>query len=207
MNPIFVVGLTGPTGAGKSTVCRILQDSGISIIDADEIARAVTAKNTRGFTALVLNFGNEILTEDGDLDRRKLAQIAFSSKENTTLLNDITHPLITIEIRKIVRNLRQNNEKLAILDAPLLFESGINAMCHFTAAVTAPYELRLQRIVQRDGLDPELAAQRMSVQYLSEFYERRADYVIENNGSNEELLEKVRKFEIEIRRLANEARR
>lgn len=173
------LGLTGPTGAGKTTVARLLEQNGIPLVDADAIARTVTEKGSPVLSALADTFGKDILFPDGSLDRRALAAVAFSSKENTEKLNAVTHPAILARIR---RALADATGDAVILDAPLLFETGLDALCDHTVAVVADEAVRLARITARDGISEEAAKKRMAVQPDTAFYAARADILLYNNG-------------------------
>lgn len=173
------LGLTGPTGAGKSTVARLLEQNGIPLVDADAIARTVTEKGSPVLSALADTFGKDILFPDGSLDRRALAAVAFSSKENTEKLNAVTHPAILARIR---RALADATGDAVVLDAPLLFETGLDTLCDYTAAIVADEAVRLARITARDGISEEEAKKRMAVQPDTAFYAARADILLYNNG-------------------------
>lgn len=173
------LGLTGPTGAGKSTVARLLEQNGIPLVDADAIARTVTEKGSPVLSALADTFGKDILFPDGSLDRRALAAVAFSSKENTEKLNAVTHPAILARIR---RALADATGDAVVLDAPLLFETGLDALCDHTVAIVADEAVRLARITARDGISEEAAKKRMAVQPDTAFYAAHADILLYNNG-------------------------
>lgn len=173
------LGLTGPTGAGKSTVARLLEQNGIPLVDADAIARTVTEKGSPVLSALADTFGKDILFPDGSLDRRALAAVAFSSKENTEKLNAVTHPAILARIR---RALADATGDAVVLDAPLLFETGLDALCDHTVAIVADEAVRLARITARDSISEEAAKKRMAVQPDTAFYAARADILLYNNG-------------------------
>lgn len=173
------LGLTGPTGAGKSTVARLLEQNGIPLVDADAIARTVTEKGSPVLSALADTFGKDILFPDGSLDRRALAAVAFSSKENTEKLNAVSHPAILARIR---RALADATGDAVVLDAPLLFETGLDALCDHTVAIVADEAVRLARITARDGISEEAAKKRMAVQPDTAFYAAHADILLYNNG-------------------------
>lgn len=173
-----VIGLTGPTGAGKSTVAAAFRELGCAVVDADVLAREAV-QDPECLEALCREFGSDIMSADGALDRHLLAKRAFSSPERTERLNQITHPAITKESVRRIGELRKGGAKAVILDAPLLFESGADSLCNTTIAVTAPPETRLKRIMRRDGITEEAARERMSVQSPNEFYEKRAGYVFD----------------------------
>lgn len=205
MNNIYVVGLTGPTGAGKSTVAEFFAGRGLKIIDADKAARDITAPGCYALAELGMAFGSDIIKADGTLDRKLLASRAFSDEKKHKLLNDITHPFITMSIRRAVKALSDAGEKIAVIDAPLLFESGIDIICDKTVAVVADADIRLGRIIIRDELESSAAVQRMSVQNSADYYKNLADIIIENDGSLSELEELANQVVDEIRRSADEA--
>ncbi len=187
MNDLFVVGLTGPTGAGKSTVAAVLAQHGCTIIDADELSRQAVAPDSPCLAALVTHFSERILLPDGSLDRRKLAAAAFASAEETAALNAIVHPEVIRMNNELLANARKQGKDIAVIDAPLLFEAGLGGSCHCTVAVLAPHEQRLQRICHRDRLTVEQAQNRMRAQPTDEYYEQRATVVIRNTGDERAL--------------------
>ncbi|MBQ3692260.1 MAG: dephospho-CoA kinase [Clostridia bacterium] len=136
-------------------------------------------------------FGNDILKPDGTLDRQRLAKKAFSSKENAQLLNDITHPWIFLQVMKMCRENIDSGNKKIVFDAPLLFESRSEIMCDCVVSVTAPKEVRMQRLLKRDGLTREQLEKRMSVQQSDEFYIAKSDFVIDGSKSLEEIKSEV----------------
>lgn len=176
----FIIGLTGQTGAGKSTVAKILEENGLFIINADSVAREVVEKGEPTLLKLANSFGDDILNSDGTLNRKLLASRAFSSRENTDLLNSITHPAITERIRLKIFQAFENGEKAVVIDAPQLFESGENEMCDIIVTVAAPLEIRLHRIMNRDGVTEDEAALRINAQLSEEYYIKNSDIVIRN---------------------------
>ncbi len=192
-----VLGLTGPTGAGKSTVAAALKKLGCAVIDADRLAREATAM-PECLAALQKEFGADIVGEDGALDRRLLAGRAFANPERTETLNRIIHPVV---IRESVRRLREARETgclAVILDAPLLFESGADSLCDTTVAVVAPDASRAKRIMARDGITAEQAEERMRAQHGISYYAEHADYTFDGtvgwdafDGAVKALLERI----------------
>ena len=172
----FTIGLTGQTGAGKGYVGRYLETLGFNVLDTDVYARKICEKNSPVLSLLANKFGNDIII-NGALDRRLLADRAFASPEATEKLNSITHPAILELCRK---------EAVfpSVLDAPLLFESKGDKMCYKTIAVLAPKELRLERIMKRDGITKERALARMNAQRDEEFYKTNSDFTVINDGLN-----------------------
>ena len=177
-----VLGLTGPTGSGKSAVADVLKAHGAVIIDADKVARDVVEKGEPCLAALVEAFGTEILNPDETLNRRALAAKAFASDEQTALLTALTHPFILARMRKELAEAEKAGAKLIVVDAPLLFESGFDRVCDKTVAVLARREARLSRICARDGISEKAAAERMARQPDDEFYAARATRLIRNDG-------------------------
>ena len=184
----MIIGLTGQTGAGKSTVSDFLLKKGMFVIDCDEVSREVTKKGSELVLNLAKAFGNEILEDDLSLNRGKLASIAFSSREKTELLNSITHPVIFNAIKE---KIKQNNEKIIVLDAPTLFESGADKLCDKIISVICSEEKRLERIVKRDNLSAQQAKKRINAQYDNDFYTKKSDAVIENNENIDDIENKI----------------
>lgn len=178
-----VIGLTGPTGSGKSTVCGHLQKLGCSLVDSDKIAREAV-QDAEVLQALCKTFGNDILQEDGTLNRRVLAARAFANKEETAKLNGITHPWIVRRIGEYLDKLKKNACPAVLLDASQLFEAHAETLCDTVWVVTAPADERLRRICTRDGIDEAAAQRRMSVQLSDEFFAEHADHVIVNTDAD-----------------------
>lgn len=170
----FTIGLTGPTGAGKGYVGEELKKRGFKIIDCDYYVRKAEEKGSPVLEELAAEFGDDILT-DGELNRRLLAQRAFESKEKTDALNRIVHP-------KVIELCRQQADGLCVLDAPQLFEANAQDDCYKVITVVAPDEMRLERILKRDNLTARQAFIRMNAQFDNDYYIKRSDYVIYNDG-------------------------
>ncbi len=182
VNATRVIGLTGPTGAGKSTVADVWRQAGVPIIDADRAARRVTEPNSACLEALAQAFSPAILHQDGTLDRQELAKRAFRDADSTALLNRITHPAIIAEMQRQLEHVADDGHDIAVLDAPLLYEAGADILCDTIVAVIAPADTRLARIIQRDGIDEDAARQRMAAQKSDEFYCREGVHIIRNDG-------------------------
>lgn len=171
----LIIGLTGPTGSGKSSASVAARKMGFKVIDCDKVARVAVEKGTKGLAALVNAFGEDILNPDETLNRKALAQKAFASSEKTNLLNKTLLPFISELV------IKQATGEFVLMDAPTLFESGMDSICDFTVAVLADEEIRLSRITERDNIDEAAARLRISAGKTEEFYKENADYIIYNN--------------------------
>lgn len=181
---MLTIGLTGQSGAGKGVFSEIfLKNEGTAVLDTDKVARAVTQKGQPCLDKLCRRFGNEILEEDGTLNRKKLAKIAFSDKEKHEALNKITHFHVMKRVRDWLSECEKNGVRYAVIDAPLLFESGADKLCDVTIGITAPYDVRLERVKARDGIDEENAVIRLNSQPNDEFFRENCDILLENNAS------------------------
>ncbi len=187
---IPVIGLTGQTGAGKSTVSGLLAENGVYCIDADILARKAV-ENPEVISALAEYFGSDIIV-DGSLDRHELARRAFSDAEKQRILNATVHPEVTRLAVEEIHKAEKSGANAALIDAALLFESDLTAICSFTVTVIAEKETRLERIMKRDSISREDALIRMNAQKDEEYYIGKADIVINNNGGN--LAEEIRKI-------------
>ncbi|MBQ2780560.1 MAG: dephospho-CoA kinase [Clostridia bacterium] len=188
-NDVLVIGLTGPSGAGKTQVVDLLTaDKHIVSIDMDKLAREVTAVGSDCLKKLAKTFSDTILNDDGSLNRKKLAEIAFASPQKTQMLNDITHPAIIAKTDRLLTQYREDPfVDAVILDAPLLLESGMDSICDKVIAVLADFETRVSRICARDGISEEAAKLRLARQHTDTFYADKADAVVYNNGDKDML--------------------
>ena len=186
----MIIGLTGGIASGKSTVSKYLAEKDFKVYDADKIAKDISEKKLVQ-EEIILTFGDKILDENGNVDRKKLKEIIFEDKEKLKQLNAIIHPKV-IDFYKELKE--KNTDKIIIFDVPLLFESGIDKFCDKILVVISDYEIQLDRIVERDKIDRELAAKIIKSQLSNEERIKKADVVIENNSSLEDLFEKVERF-------------
>ena len=182
-----VIGLTGGTGAGKGCVSTKFLQYNINSLDTDKVSREVCAKGTPCLKELVDIFGEIILNEDGTLNRKQLGSIVFSDREKLKVLNSISHRYILDASRKWLDTQKTDGRIAAIIDAPLLYESGFDSECDTVIAVISDKAIRSQRITARDNISTDDANKRMSNQGDDAFYTQKADYVITNNGSLDEL--------------------
>ncbi|MBP8718566.1 MAG: dephospho-CoA kinase [Candidatus Atribacteria bacterium] len=179
---MLIVGLTGGIVSGKTTIARMFQELGAQVIDADEIARKVVRPGEKAWQGIVEYFGPEILREDLEINRKKLADIVFSNKEKLAVLNRITHPEITLMIKKQINQLKNKYQKniICIVEAPLLFEAHLEDMMDKIIVVYLNREEQLKRLLLRNNLTREEAIQRIESQMPLEEKLSRADYVIDN---------------------------
>ncbi len=175
-----IIGLTGLTGAGKSTVAQKLMAYGCYHIDADKVARDVINNNENVKNKLKARFGDDVINADGTTNRPVLAARAFADRESTNDLNAITHPAVTEEIKSIIKDMQEVGYSGIIIDAIALFESGEDALCDFTVAVVAPKEIRLERIMKRDNITEEKALERINAQKDESFFTSKADFILWN---------------------------
>ena len=185
---MFVVGITGGIGSGKSAVTDHLETLGITVVDADKVARVVVEPGTSGLAAIVEHFGEDILLADGGLDRAALRKIVFDNPEERKVLEVITHPRIRDEI---ARQLSQASSPYVVLSSPLLLESGQNTFADYVVVVDVPEELQLKRTMARDDNSEALVKQIMAAQLDRQTRLARADTSITNDASLEELCERV----------------
>ena len=185
MVSVRILGVTGGTGSGKSLVCQILK-AGSKIIDADEITESFE-EGKRCVQQMVRFFGDDIVKADGELDRKKIAELVFKDKEMLLKLNHIVHKHVAAEIKKRVAALKEQGSGLVVLDVPIPVEEGFfdTAECIWTVVANA--DLRVERIMKRMNISEEQALTRINAQLSNKEYEEIADVIIENEGSYEEL--------------------
>lgn len=175
-----IFGLTGKTGAGKTTVSKLLSSMGFYVINGDLIARNVTSPGKSVLKELANAFGCDIIDEKGNLNRALLASRAFADKEATALLNSITHPHIRRDFEAEIEKAKEANYRKVVIDAAALLESDCKDLCSKIIVVSAPREIRLERILSRDGISLSQAETRMNAQFPDEYYEEKADIIIKN---------------------------
>ncbi len=186
-----IIGLTGPTGSGKSTVAAVAEKLGFAVIDCDKLSRLATEKGSDGLAALVSVFGEEILFADGNLNRKKLAEIAFSDKNETDKLNKTLLPYILDIIKLRIGLLSKGGAEKILLDAPTLYESGADVLCDSVIAVLSDSTLRRERILCRDSLTECDADTRLAASKSDSFYLERTNNVLYNNSDKESFVNKA----------------
>ena len=196
---MLIIGLTGATGAGKGLFGRNASEKhGALHIDTDKTARQVVEPRKPCLEEIKAYFGEGVINPDGSLDRKVLGRIVFSDAEKLSVLNGITHRYITAEVRETLSRAEKDGYKAAIIDAPLLFESGEDSLCDVTVGVIAQKNVRKQRIMNRDGITDEMAENRIASGKNSEFFKEKCDYILENNQSDTDFLAQADKLILEI---------
>jgi dephospho-CoA kinase len=184
----FVVGITGGIGSGKSAVTDYLETKGITVVDADKVARVVVEPGTSGLAAIAEHFGHDILLPDGTLNRAALRKIVFDNPDERKVLEGITHPRIREEI---ARQLSEAGSPYVVLASPLLLESGQSSFADYVVVVDVPESVQLSRTMTRDNNSKQLVKSIMAVQLDRETRLVRADTSISNEGTLEELHTRV----------------
>ena len=181
-----VIGITGPTGAGKSLFCSYLEELGCLHLDCDKIYHSLVNSPSECTRALESEFGQSVIKSDGSLDRVALGAIVFAPGADAlrAKLNEITHAFVLAEVRRAVKS---SEKTCAVIDAPLLFEADFDKECDFTVALLASPELRLSRLTLRDDRTAEALRARMAAAPADEFYSSRATYTVINDGDAEKL--------------------
>ena len=190
----MVIGITGGIGTGKSSVVEILKEKGYAVLSADAISHEIMTPDSSVVNRLRSVFGEEIICPDGTLNRKDLAQKAFSRPENTEKLNEIVQQAIKEELTARITRLKQEDPlQVIIAEIPLLYEAGWDDLCDSVWTITAEMDTRIRRIMQRDGVKKRVARVRMKYQMDEDEKIAKADIVIHNDGSLTELREKVEK--------------
>lgn len=190
----LVIGLTGSIGTGKSTIANKFRELNIPVIDADVIAREVVEPDTETYRKIVETFGEEILHDDRTLNRKALGSIVFSDEHKRKQLNAIIHPAIRKEMLRQRDDWIEKGKECIVLDIPLLYESKLT---HFVDKVIVVYvdeDVQLQRIVERDQSSKEEAKRRIAAQIPVAEKAKKADAVIDNNGTKEDSYAQLKKI-------------
>lgn len=182
------IGLTGNVASGKTTVSDRWREAGIRVIDADRLGHAVLAEDEAARDALVEAFGERILAADGSIDRAALGEMAFAGDDGVRRLNAIVHPPLLERLRAELERAQQVGETLVVVDAALIFEFGMEDDLDAVVLVTAPPEVRADRLRKTRGFDDERIARLMAAQMPDAEKESRSDYVVVNDGSIEDVV-------------------
>ena len=210
----MLVGLCGRSGSGKGYVSEKFAEGGIPAIDTDAVYRTMTSPSDKlspCMTELVKKFGSGIAKEDNSLDRAAMREIVFgdgeSAKNALAELNRITHKHILAETKRIAREMCRDGNDIVLIDAPVLYESGFDKYCEAVIAVTAPEETVVRRIMRRDGVTKEAALARLKTQKPVAELTERADYVIVNDGDDEQMEKAIDKCAMSLREICAERKR
>jgi dephospho-CoA kinase len=185
----YVIGLVGNIGSGKSTVLRMLERLGAETIDADQLVHEVMAKDSPVSRAIVDAFGEEILDEDGNVDRKRLGSVVFEDRQALTRLEQIVHPAVD---QLFVETVSSSDAPIIAVEAVKLIESGAHRLLSSLWLVTCPAEERLRRLVEDRGADPEEVKERLNAQMTEEDLAQWADVIIDNGASLEHTWEQVK---------------
>ena len=184
----MIIGITGGTGCGKTTLLKVIAEKGGLILDCDAIYHQLLATDASLLNAIENRFPGTV--EDGQLHRKKLGSVVFSDESALLDLNKITHSAIKEEV---LRRL-ESRPKLAAIDAIALFEGGLAELCGISVAVTAPAEVRVQRLMKRDSISEDYARSRIAAQHDEAWFRQRCDWILENNGTEMQFREKCLAF-------------
>jgi len=185
---VISIGLTGNVASGKTTVADRWREAGVRVIDADRLGHAVLVEDEAAKEALVAAFGEGILAADGSIDRAALGERAFAADDGVRRLNSLVHPPLLERLRNEIERSRGDEEPLAVVDAALVFEFGMDEDLDAVVLVTTPPEVRAERLRRTRGLDDERIARIMAAQMPDAEKVDRSDYVVVNDGSLEELV-------------------
>ena len=188
-----IIGITGPTGAGKTTALNELVKLGGCIFDADAVYHELLKSNTALRSELETRFG-PLTDERGEFQRKKLGAIVFADPAALDDLNAIAHRYVVNAILEELKTPEIAALPSAAIDAIALFESGLAELCHKTVAITAPTEDRVQRLMARDGIPEDYARKRIAAQHAEDWFRSRCDYILENNGTRKQFQEKCLAF-------------
>ena len=181
-----IIGITGPTGAGKTTALRALADLGACVIDADAVYHQLLEESAPMREALTARFGASILDDGGKIDRKRLGNLVFGDPAALADLNAITHRFVGEEIARLEAQAAREGRPAVAIDAIALIESGVADRCDAVVGVLAPRELRVRRIMAREGIPEDYARRRVEAQREDEFYRTSCGYLLENNGEGDE---------------------
>ncbi|MBQ8162861.1 MAG: dephospho-CoA kinase [Clostridia bacterium] len=182
------IGLCGSSGAGKGYVCEIFKEFGAQYIDTDKVYGKIAVAGSDCVNELCMFFGDGILNEDGSLNKKKLSAKVFESSnasQHLKVLNTVTHKYIRETVERMLEKFDKKGERAVVIDAPVLFESGFNDMCDVTMCITAPKELKIERIMKRDRITYKKALARIESQLTDEVLRSLCTYEVVNDGTKD----------------------
>ena len=187
------VGITGGIGSGKSYICNIFKELGVKIYDADKMAKQLMVSNRDVIKNIKHNFGTIAYLDNGELNRDHLSSVVFSNSDKLAILNSIVHPALLTDFASFAEESERRGEKIVIMEAAILIESGFDQFMDKILVINADYELRIKRATERDNVDIEKVKSRMSAQINDEERNKKADFIIFNN-KNDLLLPQILEF-------------
>ena len=193
-----IIGLTGGIASGKSTAAEILNEQGAVVIDTDQLAHRIMEPGEPAWQDIVAHFGQDILNNDGSIDRGALGAIVFADAQQLQQLNRITHPRAGERLQQELEALRRSGRQLVFIEAALMYETGMDRLCSEIWVVWVDQINQRQRLMERNGFSPEEAQQRIAAQMSLDEKARRADLVIDNNA---DLLQLRKQVEVAYREL------
>lgn len=186
------IGITGGIGSGKDAASQRMKELGAFVFDADCEAKKFLRENDKVQEDLIQEFGSDILTPDGTISERKLAMVGFANEENQAILNAVIHPYVFDEIdTQYEAEMKRKKVPIFVVNAALVYESGLDQHLDYVIVVTAQYGVRMQRALKRGKLSREQIQKRMDLQLPEETKVKMADFVLDNNGSEEDLIRQV----------------
>lgn len=193
-NDAYIVGLTGMSGAGKTTACQVFSECGFAVINCDLVSRIVVEKGKPALSELETHFGKNVILADGTLDRKAVGNLIFSDKNARMEFNELIYPYISYEMIISAVKYINSGYRFILLDAPTLFESGTDSFCDIIVSVVADREECLRRITARDKLTFNEAKNRLLSQFPPEFYRDKSDFCAVNKGTVEELQAEIKRI-------------
>lgn len=192
---MLLIGLTGGIGSGKSTVTEMFRDLGVFVIDADEIAREVVLKGTQGWKKIIETFGESVLNEDGEIDRARMADVVFKDPEKLSMLNSIVHPLVFHRMGEEMEWAKSviGSDGVFMIDAALIYEANMVPMFDKVIVIATDEEIQIDRLISSRNMNEEEARLRIMNQMPLEDKIEKADIVIWNNSTIEDLKRDVEK--------------
>ena len=184
---MLIVGLTGGISSGKSTVASLFKERGIVVLDSDEIVKELQKPNSELLLQISETFGPHLIDQAGNLNRKALGNLIFHDEEAKEKLNQLIHPRVKEKLEEGIRYAKQNDEELIILDIPLLYESQFDSLVDLTIVVYVPKGIQITRLMQRDEIDENYALSKIKSQLSLEEKKEKADLIIDNSGTFEQL--------------------
>lgn len=178
-----IIGITGTSGSGKGYVCGILRSKGYTVIDSDALCHDVYENDPECIKEIGEHFPSSVVAQR--IDRAALRKIVFSDKDKLEQLNSIAHKYILRKMDGMIAEAVSHGCKVVFVDAPQLFEAGLNDKCNSVVSVIAPYDLKIKRIIERDGINKEAAETRLLNQHNDKFFISNSDFIINNDGKSD----------------------